>query len=146
MANEKRSPEFEFYSEQWVSVRVPSCHREIESMFEDMIHRAWGRTVWRPAVDLLETPEGFVIRVDLPGIDPEDLTVSVEDQCMLIEGERKDVDVPGPMRVRINERPKGRFSRLIQFAVRIDPESVTKQLAKGVLTLTVRRFRQGASL
>lgn len=46
---------------------------------------------WAPAVDLLDTPEGYIVRVDLPGADRDDVSVTVRNKVVLIEGTIKPV-------------------------------------------------------
>src|SRR5512139_1609240 len=45
-------------------------------------------SVWEPAVDVLETKEGFVVKAEIPGVKAEDIHINVEDGTLVVKGER----------------------------------------------------------
>ena len=81
-----------------------------------MFESAWTgegavRPAWIPAVDIYETPEqDVIVKVDLPAMKREDIKVTVENQVLLIEGERKVAEIPSEQFHRV-ERLHGAFRR-----------------------------------
>jgi HSP20 family molecular chaperone IbpA len=137
MAVEQQGEQFSYLSRQWVRISTPLAHREIESVFDELIHRAWGRAEWRPQVDVVETVDAFVIEVDLPGVEPNRVQVAVEGQHLTIAGERRRGAPSGPERAVLAERPLGRFVRRLEFRARLDAAQVRQSFANGVLRLVV---------
>ena len=97
--------------------------------------------VWAPRVDVAETDETFLIRAELPGIDPDSIDVTVEENVLSISGERSfpvstEDDAPGP-RYRRREIREGSFSRKIRLAADVDVEAVAATSSNGILEVTV---------
>jgi HSP20 family protein len=97
---------------------------------------------WVPPLDIYETQDRFVVNVELPGIDPESVDVSVEDSTLTIRGERpfySDVDENSFHRV---ERRYGSFARSITLPQTTDPEGIEASFDRGVLTVEVPKAEQ----
>lgn len=74
---------------------------------------------------------------DLPGVDPAKLEITVtEGNQLTITGERTPPDVKGAAWVR-QERPSGRFTRMVELPVMVDPDRVEARYENGVLRLTL---------
>jgi HSP20 family protein len=92
---------------------------------------------WIPAMDLVETDEHFVLKADLPGLTEEDVNIEVEDNVLVLSGERKaehEDKREGFVRV---ERAFGGFRRSLTLPEGVDPESVTATFDKGVLEVRI---------
>lgn len=89
---------------------------------------------WQPLVDVFDSDEFLIIEVDLPGIQHEDLELSVEDQTLKISGQRSARE--SSLRGVINERGFGRFQRIFSLPPNIESENAAAQLANGVLRIT----------
>jgi HSP20 family protein len=113
---------------------------QINRLFSDAFDRAEGEsnlTAWAPAVDISETAHELVVKADLPGIDPKDLDIQVENNVLTIRGERKfekKVDQDNYLRV---ERTFGSFSRSFSLANTVNPEGIKADYHNGVLTLVI---------
>jgi len=113
---------------------------QINRLFADAFDRTEGEsnlTAWAPAVDINENGHELVVKADLPGIDPKDLDVRVENNVLSIRGERKfekKVDQDNYLRV---ERTYGSFSRSFSLANTVNPEGIKADYQNGVLTLVV---------
>jgi HSP20 family protein len=112
---------------------------EVHSLFDELIHKRWGRTSWHPNTDVVRTATGYVVEVDLPGVEAEAVEVAVHGRFLTIEGRRVTARSSGEAAALICERPEGRFSRVIQFGEVIDGFKVDKGLVRGVLTLVLTR-------
>lgn len=145
MAKGKETKAFSVYREEWTRVRLPAYHHEVESLFEELIHRTWGRAEWQPLVDVIETDAAFIVELDLPGVDPASVQVAVEDSRMLVTGTRTRRKETVPGQVRVAERSMGRFARLLEFRAPIDATHLEKEFADGVLRLILPKLKPGES-
>ena len=113
---------------------------QINRLFADAFERGNGEsnlTAWAPAVDISENEHELVVKADLPGVDPKDLDIRVENNVLTIRGERKfekKVDQDNYLRV---ERTYGAFSRSFSLANTVNPEGIKADYQNGVLTLVV---------
>lgn len=92
---------------------------------------------FRPAVDIRETDESFVVYVELPGLTAEEVNIDVEDSVLRLSGERRfegEEDKEGFRRV---ERRYGAFSRSFSLPETVDADAVHAKLDSGVLKLTL---------
>ena len=92
---------------------------------------------WDLAVDLVETDESFVVKASLPGIYPNDLDITVEDDMLNIKGETKVDQDFEENSYHIRERRFGNFSRSLRLPTAIDADKIEAVYEHGVLTLTV---------
>ena len=92
-----------------------------------------------PRLDIIEADNGYVFKVDVPGMEKQDLTVSIEGNMLTIAGERKlEREDSKPKFFRV-ERFYGRFSRCFSLPEDADADSVRAHCEKGVLTVDVAR-------
>jgi len=92
---------------------------------------------WAPAVDVYETVDSLVIEAELPGIDPKDIDVLVEDGVLTVRGERKhEREVTEENYHRI-ERAHGVFSRSVRLPKNTETDKVKAAYDAGVLKVTV---------
>jgi HSP20 family protein len=90
---------------------------------------------WIPAVDIYETENELVAKIDLPGVNQKDLDVRVENNTLTIRGERKfDNTVSEENYVRV-ERAYGTYSRSFSLPPRVNTEAIGAEYTEGVLTL-----------
>lgn len=92
---------------------------------------------WTPAMDLMEADDHFVLRADLPGLSEQDVAIEVQDGTLTISGEREaehERQEQGWFRI---ERSFGRFSRSLALPEGVDPDGVTAEFDRGVLTVRI---------
>ncbi|MDA8193637.1 MAG: Hsp20/alpha crystallin family protein [Thermaerobacter sp.] len=95
----------------------------------------WERRV-SPVMELEEGDEVFWVRLDMPGIEAEGITVTVEDQKLVVTGESRTESRPTDGRY-VSERAYGRYYREIGLPAGVDVEKIEALLKNGVLTLSV---------
>ena len=128
--------------------------REFAAM-QDRMNRLFGnvylrdedtsfRGTWVPAVDIFETDtHDLVVRAELPGMTREDIVVSVENNTLVLKGEKKfDAEVKEESYRRI-ERTYGQFQRSFTLPNTVDTGKVTADYRNGVLTVKLP-FREEA--
>jgi len=108
-----------------------------EEEFDRLVGRAFSRSAWVPALDVRETDDKFELTVDLPGIEPDDVTVNYEDGMLSISGKREfSKEERGETWHRV-ERGFGTFARQVRLPRTADAERIEASFDKGVLTVSV---------
>jgi HSP20 family protein len=92
---------------------------------------------WVPAFDLIETDENFLLRADLPGLAPEDVSIELDDSTLTVSGERKSEHVESQNGYRRIERATGSFSRALRLPDGVPSDSVQASFEHGVLEVTI---------
>ncbi len=97
---------------------------------------------WTPPVDLYETPTDFILTADLPGLSREEIDISVDENRVVIRGERHGgpIDLPCEQYHRV-ERGHGRFARSFPLPDAIDVSRVSADLKDGILTIRIPKAR-----
>jgi HSP20 family protein len=115
---------------------LTGLRRIFDMPFSGLLSRPFegnGDGVWNPAVDVLETKEGFVVKAEIPGVKAEDIHIDVENDTLLIKGERtleKNLEVNGYARI---ERRYGAFERRVLLPPTVDADRVKASYVNGVL-------------
>ncbi len=92
---------------------------------------------WIPAVDIAEKDDHFLIEADVPGVEPKDIEVSMENGVLTLRGERESEvkeEEEGYSRI---ERSRGSFYRRFSLPETADSENITAKSDKGVLRITI---------
>ena len=99
---------------------------------------------WTPRVDVAELDDSFVVRAELPGIDPESIDVTVEDNMLTISGSRSFDEVTeseeDSVTYRRREIFEGKFARKIRLNTEVDVEAVSAKSTDGILEVTVPKL------
>jgi HSP20 family protein len=95
---------------------------------------------WIPAADAWETADGFVVQLDLPGIEERDLTVQVEGDRLLVSGRRRSTGPPASFHCM--ERSAGAFARSFILPERVDAAQVRMAMRDGLLRLELPKARR----
>lgn len=91
---------------------------------------------WTPAVDIYETADRFVVSVELPSLDRDDIRIDAQEQTLVIRGGRP-CQTPGDARFLRVERGHGAFVRSFAMPQPIRTEEITADFHNGVLTVLV---------
>ena len=89
------------------------------------------RADWTPAADIYETEAGFVLALDLPGIDREALEIDAEDNRLIVKGTRSIVE----SKQYRTERPRGKFLRTFSVPGSVDQTKIGAEYKDGVLQI-----------
>jgi HSP20 family protein len=95
--------------------------------------------VWAPPVDIYETPDGLVIRADLPGMTKEDIKINLEANVLILQGERKSGLESKERTYHATERLSGRFTRSFPLPADVDTRNIDAAFTDGVLTIKVTK-------
>lgn len=97
---------------------------------------------WSPAVDIFETHDRIVLRVDLPGVAREDFEVRVEDGVLVLRGHRRPPGDVRPGEMHRAERPHGAFMRSFSLPQGIDQAGIRAAHRNGVLEIALPRIQE----
>ena len=98
---------------------------------------------WQPDVDVFETEDAVVVRVEIAGVRSEDVRVSVDGPALRISGVRRAPDDEGDHRLHQMEIASGAFERRVRSPTVFDPNRVSARLADGFLLVTLMRRASG---
>ncbi len=122
---------------------------------QNELNRLFGRTyggaeesggatgaAWLPPLDIYETKDRFVVNVELPGVQPDTVEVSVEDSTLIVRGERPFYrDVPEDAFHRV-ERRYGPFTRSLALPQTANANAIEASFDRGVLTIEVPKAEE----
>ncbi len=98
------------------------------------------RGMWVPAVDMCETEDQIIVRAELPGVDPEDMAVEIEDNQLILRGERRTLqDVKEENYYRI-ERSHGKFYRALYLPTPVEEDQIEAHYRHGILEIILPKI------
>lgn len=119
---------------------------EIERIFEDPFNiMTASRSFfegWEPMVDVYEDKDKITVKAELPGMQKEDINVSVEGNTLTISGERKHEEEHKEKETYRAERYFGRFQRNITLTQQVDANTIQANYKDGVLTVTLPKSEE----
>ncbi|HFQ13754.1 MAG TPA: Hsp20/alpha crystallin family protein [Gammaproteobacteria bacterium] len=92
---------------------------------------------WIPAVDIKETDKAFEIHADIPGVDPKDIDVHMENGILTIKGERNTENKEEREGYKRIERSRGTFYRRFSLPDSADADKISAKSNHGVLEITI---------
>jgi HSP20 family molecular chaperone IbpA len=96
-------------------------------------------SVWRPLTDVYETEDEFVVRTEIPGMEPKDFSITLEGHMLIIRGVRRDPTRTGKRHFHKMEITLGPFERDIEIPSEFHIASVEAGYENGFLTVRVAR-------
>ena len=122
---------------------LTSWHRDIDDLFgrffsddrdeADLLPAA----NWLPAMESFEKDGRYIVRADLPGVDPKEVEVSVTDDSLTVKGERKKSGEVKEKDYYYRETSYGRFERRLVLPKGIDRNAITARFENGVLEISM---------
>src|ERR1043166_5471420 len=91
---------------------------------EEMNRLFGGDAGYVPSIDIVEEKDDYVVRVDLPGLSKDDVSVTLQDNFLTIKGERKAEDESKDANYYRRERVYGSFSRTFELPGTVDPKKI----------------------
>lgn len=115
---------------------------EMDRLF-DQAFRGWMAPPWEsaasfvPSVNVRELDDRFEVTAELPGISPEQIDVSLEQDTLVLRGEKRQEHEQNTGQMRHIERSWGSFERRIPFGAEVDQDKIEARFRDGVLTIDV---------
>lgn len=143
----RRNPE---RSAVWVSDLLPrfsqrrrGIDRLFDSFFEgDMLASPGFDTVWMPAVDLHEKDDAYIVKVELPGMKKEDISITIHQNTLTLRGERREERTDNKAQYIRAERNVGSFLRSFTLPSSVKADKVEAVYRDGVLTITLPKAEE----
>ncbi len=133
---------------RWDPVRESLSLRDaMDRLFEQSIVRplAWPAStenISALALDVLEDDEDVTVRASIPGVDPEDIDISITGDVLSIQGETREEKEKERGDYHLRERRYGAFQRAIRLPERVDADAAEAEFENGVLTLTLPKVEE----
>lgn len=124
------------------SSTLRSLQSEVNRLFDDIFPSREGsgsvgteRRGWSPQVDVMETGQNYRLRVDLPGVSHNDVTINVEENQLTVRGERSAENQQTDETILRSERHHGHFYRSLTLPAEINPDKARANFKDGVLVI-----------
>jgi HSP20 family protein len=116
---------------------------EMNRLFMNNVSRGadegFARGAWSPSVDIFENKDQIVLEAELPGLKPEEVDISIENNVLTIHGERKFEKKDETDNFHRVERSYGSFTRSFTLPPTVSSENADAQFENGVLRLTLAK-------
>ena len=129
-----------------VSGELERMRREMERIWDRFSSESSTSTLeqdWHPSLDLMETEDSLTAEVEVPGINPDDINISVTPDLLTVTGEKKQAPGAQEKNYLVRERASGRFSRSIALPTAVNPDRVEARYKDGILRINMGK-RQAA--
>ncbi len=100
-----------------------------------------GGRIYRPLADIVETDEGVTLMLEMPGVAPDDVDVTLEQRVLTIRGKVRTTS-PEKLQLTYAEYGEGDFERSFTLSDDFDPEKIGASVSLGVLTVTLPRMAE----
>lgn len=114
-------------------------NRMFRNFFEEYDQRG---SLWAPSVDIVEENDRLELTAEIPGVDKKDVKISVQDNVLTIEGQKKQEYEEKNDSYYCCERSFGRFSRSFTIPSNVDSEKIKADYKDGILTLTLPKVEE----
>jgi HSP20 family protein len=124
--------------------------RDLNCSTDRTFHDVWARPsygrsfdrAWMPSVNIQESENEYEVTMDLPGLEKDDIKVSVRENLMSIEGERKQERAEDESDYHLVERRYGTFKRSFRLSRAVDAQKIRAKYNNGVLTLSIPKSEE----
>jgi HSP20 family protein len=117
------------------TVRADAFDRQVDRLFNEAL-RAFDAAdqTWVPASNVWEDDDGFYVQMALPGWDPKDIALEVNDQILTVKGERNFAETDS-QKIHLCEIPDGRFTRLFRLPSFVEHDKASATHKHGLLMI-----------
>jgi HSP20 family protein len=110
--------------------------REMNDLLDNFGWRGSGENaIWAPPVNVREDASNVYVELEVPGVDPDAVEISVEDRLLRIAGEKRAATQSETANYHVMERRYGRFERIFTLGRAVDPDTIEATYDAGVLTI-----------
>jgi len=122
---------------------IETIRQELDKAFDQRAAtRDNSEATWMPAVELVDAGDNFVLKAQLPGIDPKDVDVQVTREAISISGERRYENTDEKSGYVRSEFRYGKFHRVLPLPAHIQNDSVQAEYKDGILMLTLPKVTE----
>jgi HSP20 family protein len=125
---------------------MEDIRRQMNRLFEDMITPATRHDgvdlAFSPAAELDETDDAYQLKLEVPGLEPDDINIEATAEAVSISGERKSETETVENGMTRSEFRYGKFQRVLPLPGRIDHQHIAADYRNGVLKLTLPKAEE----
>jgi HSP20 family protein len=118
-----------------------SLRREMDQLFDRLGEMKWDDLPalgdWTPSMDISETKDSLVAKVEVPGMEQKDIQISLQENLLTIKGEKKQEKEEKDEHYHRVERSYGAFARSLRLPVAVEAGKVSAGFKNGLLTVTL---------
>jgi HSP20 family protein len=124
-----------------------SIQDEMNKLFDDFLGRPlmrteWSEGVWNPSVDISETKDNVLIKAEMPGLNKEDVKISMQDNMLTLTGEKKQEKEEKETNYHRVERSYGAFSRSFSLPTSVKNDKIRATYKDGILSITLPKTEE----
>jgi HSP20 family protein len=129
---------------RFIKIRIIRDFEHLEERWRGQPDPLFGASLrphaqFRPAADFYETDQGLVLRLELAGVKPDSLSLSLAGQELVVQGRRQPPPPTGIRRFFHLEMGFGAFERCFILPIPVDPQGVQARFLDGILEITLPR-------
>ncbi len=125
---------------------------EVDRLFDQFFGGASPRSAesstafssWYPSLDVAESDTEVTLKVEVPGLNPKDVELSLSGNMLTVQGEKREESEEKEKDYYVSERRFGSFRRTIELPDTIDPESINAEQRDGILTVRLKKTKGGS--
>jgi len=131
----------------WRPFEFDRIRREMDRLWDSFLEgrpmrRAEDGREWLPSIDVSETKNELVIKAELPGLDPKDIDISMNNGYLTIKGEKKHEKEEKDENYHLIERSYGSFTRSVRLPREVQNDKITASFKNGVLRITLPKSEE----
>ena len=131
----------------WKPFEFDRIRREMDRLWDSFlegrpVRRSEDGREWSPSVDISETKNDLVIKAELPGLDPKDIDISMNNGYLTIKGEKKHEKEEKDENYHLIERSYGAFTRSVQLPREVQSDKITASFKNGILRITLPKSEE----
>lgn len=116
--------------------------RIADALQADFQRRQSGQAAWRPAADIVEYADAFLVRLDVPGVSGDAIDIETDKGLLSVSGERATFDGSDDARLTRNERLSGKFVRRFTLPETADVDAIRAQARDGILEIRIPKLAE----
>ena len=128
----------------WRPFEFDRIRREMDRLWDSFLEGKPMRRAgeWLPSIDVSETKSDLVIKAELPGMDPKDIDISMNNGFLTIKGEKKHEREEKDENYHLVERSYGSFTRSVRLPKEVQSDKITASFKNGVLRVTLPKSEE----
>jgi len=131
----------------WEPFEFDRLRREMDRLWDSFLEKGPGRRLrkegeWLPSLDVTETKGDLIIKAELPGMDPKDIEVSLNEGVLTIRGEKKQEKEEREEGYHLIERSYGNFTRSIRLPKDVQSDKINASFKNGVLKVVLPKSEE----
>lgn len=125
---------------------IERMRREMDRIWDTFFERRPARVEefgeWLPTLDVSETKDEYVVKAELPGIDPKDIDISLTNDLLTIKGEKKQEKEEKEENYHLIERSYGAFTRSVRLPGQVQSDKISANFKNGVLKVALPKTEE----